>query len=568
MSFQTGLSGLQASSRNLDVIGNNIANANTTGNKASRAEFSGLVSSALSSASSGGAGIGVEVAAISQQFTQGNISTTNNNLDVAINGGGFFQLTQTNGSPAYTRDGSFKLDKDGYLKTNNGANLMGYPTDKAGGTTSVSIQKLQLPTSAPIGAAATTAISAEFNLDARAPLAVGAPAVTGPPTVAAVSVTPVSKYGTSITTYDSQGVAVPVTLYFSKVGPDLSAAPAVLTDAWDVFDPSSLDAANAALITNAAAIADPANAANKTTNAANAALHATNTAINKSYADLDTKNTAINSSNALLDIKNTALNAANTTTVGWVKLPTYALGTIAKLATKAADGLTTFTTAFPAGEPITKITSDLVPTFDVAGTGATVGPVITANLAITGTVASSPLFRMSFDTNGKLIPTTTPPTLTVTSPNPTIGNFDVALDINNVTQFGTAFAVTNLTQDGYTAGELTGLNIGDDGVITAKYSNGQSQAAGQLALADFRNIQGLSPLGGNAWAATYESGLAVQGSPGQGKFGALRSGSLEESNVDLTGELVNMMTAQRAYQANAQTIKTQDQIMTTLVNLR
>jgi len=114
MSFQTGLSGLNASSRNLDVIGNNIANANTTGMKTSRAEFSGLVSSALGAASSGGSGIGVEVANVAQLFTQGNISTTGNNLDAAINGSGFFQLTQNDGTPAYTRDGSFKLDKNGF----------------------------------------------------------------------------------------------------------------------------------------------------------------------------------------------------------------------------------------------------------------------------------------------------------------------------------------------------------------------------------------------------------------------------------------------------------------------
>jgi len=105
-------------------------------------------------------------------------------------------------------------------------------------------------------------------------------------------------------------------------------------------------------------------------------------------------------------------------------------------------------------------------------------------------------------------------------------------------------------------------------VISARYSNGQTQAAGQLALADFRNSQGLAQLGGNAWAETFESGQPISGAPSTGKFGALRSGALEDSNVELTQELVNMMTAQRAYQANAQTIKTQDQIMSTLVNLK
>jgi flagellar hook protein FlgE len=128
--------------------------------------------------------------------------------------------------------------------------------------------------------------------------------------------------------------------------------------------------------------------------------------------------------------------------------------------------------------------------------------------------------------------------------------------------------MTSLTQDGYAPGELASLSIGGNGVITARYSNGQTQFNGQITMADFRNVQGLTPLGSNSWAATIDSGLPMQGAPSQGKFGSLRAGALEESNVDLTSELVNMMTAQRAYQANAQTIKTQDQIMSTLVNLR
>jgi flagellar hook protein FlgE len=435
MSFQTGLSGLNASSRNLDVIGNNIANANTTGMKASRAEFSGLVSSALSSASSSGAGIGVEVAKVSQLFTQGNISTTNNNLDVAINGSGFFQLTQNDGSPAYTRDGSFKLDKDGYLRTNTGANLMGYPTDKAGTPTSASIQKLQLPTAAPIGANATTKITAEFNLDARI-------LDNAALTAAGKTTNPRSTFGTSLNVYDEQGVASPVNLYFEK---DAAA------NKWNIY--GGIDVA------------------------------------------------AVTGPPPIPAITFPLMGTAEFDTSGKLKL--LGAGT---------------------GTP------------DSAGTGLVFPP---------GTFAS-------------------------VNPNETSGliQTEITLGLATATQFGTAFAVSNLTQDGYTAGELTGLNIGQDGSITANYSNGQTQIAGKIALADFRNIQGLSPLGGNAWAATNESGLAVQGSPGLGKFGILRSGALEESNVDLTGELVNMMTAQRAYQANAQTIKTQDQIMQTLVNMK
>ena len=183
------------------------------------------------------------------------------------------------------------------------------------------------------------------------------------------------------------------------------------------------------------------------------------------------------------------------------------------------------------------------------------------------TAVTSSVGTLTFGTNGLLTSAGTA-ALNVTSPNPAIGTFPVTVDLSSVTQYGASFGVSNLTQDGYAPGELTGLKIGEDGVITARYSNGVTQAAGQLALADFRNVQGLAPTGGGNWVETFASGQPVQGSPGQGKLGVLRSGALEESNVDLTAELVNMMTAQRAYQANAQTIKTQDQVMSTLVNLR
>lgn len=465
MSFQTGLSGLNGASKSLDVIGNNIANANTVGMKYSRTEFSALVASQLSAAGgSTGPGIGVAVGTIAQQFTQGNISITGNNLDVAINGGGFFQITQPDGSTAYTRDGQFKLDAKGNLITNGGANIMGYPTDLLGNRTSITPQNMVIPTNAPIPAKATTAITAEFNLDARTKPAIQ----TSPPT-------PISTYGTTLTAFDSQGNEVPVNLYFVKRGPDTTVNPAVTVDTWDVFDATTVTAGTTALNTNAA-------------------TYATHKA-------------------------NVAYNTAN-----------------------------------PAP-------ADQKPTFAAAGTGA----FAAARLA---TVATGALFQLNYDVNGKLTSPSTTQNLTLTSSNTAIGPFTATLDVSKTTQYGTAFAVSNLTQNGYTAGDLTGITIDETGVITTKYSNGETQARGQLLLADFRNVQGLTQIGGGNWIESYASGQPVLGSPGQGKFGAVRSGSLEDSNVDLTGELVNMMTAQRNYQANAQTIKTQDQIMSTLVNLR
>jgi flagellar hook protein FlgE len=144
----------------------------------------------------------------------------------------------------------------------------------------------------------------------------------------------------------------------------------------------------------------------------------------------------------------------------------------------------------------------------------------------------------------------------------------IALDMSGATEFGSNFGVTNMSQDGYTAGQLTGVSVDNSGRLVAQYSNGQTKAAGQVELANFRNVQGLSPQGGNAWTQTAASGGPTVGVAGDGNLGTMNSGSLEESNVDLTAELVAMITAQRDYQANAQTIKTMDQAMQTLVNLR
>ena len=180
MAFQHGLSGLNASSKNLDVIGHNIANANTTGFKSSRAEFAEMVAASMGAGGGSNYGIGVEVAAVAQQFSQGNVTVTGNNLDVAINGNGFFKVLQPDGSAAYTRAGNFKLDKDGDLVTNGGAQVMGFRVDPATGLSTSEAQPLSFPTGAPIEAKQTLNMTATLNLDARAKDAAGDPAATPP----------------------------------------------------------------------------------------------------------------------------------------------------------------------------------------------------------------------------------------------------------------------------------------------------------------------------------------------------------------------------------------------------
>ena len=430
MGFQTGLAGLNAATKNLDIIGNNIANANTVGAKSSRAEFAALVSSAGTGGTEVGEGIGVAVAAVSQQFTQGSINITGNSLDVAINGGGFFQITTAEGKAAYTRDGQFKLDRSGNLVTNLEANVMGYTLDNLGQPTTVTPGKLVVPTGAPIAASQTGAITLEMNLDARAEVA-----------ALAKPVTPRTTYGTSVTTYDSQGLEVTLNLYFVRI---------------------ASTEASAAGVTPVVAASD-------------------------NY--------------------------------------------------EVYDSLT-------ATSPLS---------YD-PGTSPTPLPTLT----------------LKFDATGKLLSPSgsTLPKITIPTPNSVSADIVTTLDIRAVTQYASSFAVNRSTQDGYTAGDLTGVSIDQTGVLETKYSNGQTKRLAQLTLADFRNPQGLTPISGGAWVETFASGQPIQGLPSEGKFGELRSGAVEDSNVDLTAELVSMMTAQRSYQANVQTIKTQDQALQALVNLR
>jgi flagellar hook protein FlgE len=176
---------------------------------------------------------------------------------------------------------------------------------------------------------------------------------------------------------------------------------------------------------------------------------------------------------------------------------------------------------------------------------------------------------LDFDTNGALTGGASQ-SLSFALPASSGAATPLAFELNfaGSTQFGSSFGVNRVVQDGYASGRLTGISVGADGVVQGRYSNGQSRSLSQVVLANFNNPNGLASLGGNQWGETSESGPALVGAPGSASLGVLQSAAIEESNVDLTAELVNMITQQRAYQANAQSVKTQDQILQTLVNLR
>jgi flagellar hook protein FlgE len=420
MSFQQGLSGLNATSKNLDVIGNNVANANTFGAKASRAEFADMYATAMNGAGANAVGIGVTLGAVSQQFSQGNITTTANSLDLAINGAGFFQVSDGANPTMYSRNGQFKVDREGYLVNNQRQQLMGYPANAQGVIQPGQAVPLQLPT-AGINPNPTSDVTMELNLDSRAE-------VTLPTSGPQIDFNDPTTYNnaTSVTVYDQRGENVALTYYFQKAS----------ADQWNVY-----------VSANGASVLD--------------------------------------------------------------------------------DG----------GSPA--IPQPVVPLMQFDDTGA---------------APTSPTFPFSFD-----IPAGPTTALPITG---------VQLDLRGTTQYGSSFGVTDVTQNGFAPGQLSGIVVEGDGIVMARYSNGQSRPAGQIEFANFRNPQGLQPMGGNAWARTYASGDPILGTPGQGNMGVLQAGALEESNVDLTAELVQMMVAQRIYQANSQTIKTQDQVLQTLVNMR
>lgn len=443
MAFVQGLSGLNASAKALDVIGNNIANANTVGFKSSRAEFSDAYAAAVVGAQTNQAGLGSGETQITQQFTQGSISLSSRPLDVAISGGGFFRVQQPNGEIAYTRDGQFQMDKSGYLTLANGMKVTGYGSDPADATT---LKPLQIPLEQGVPVQ-TAKVNATYNLDSRKATI----NTETKPFDASDSTTFTSS--TSATIYDGNGDSYALSSYFIKTS----------DTTWNVkYSLQNIQTGQTYLL-------KPSDPTEPETSAASLGFSA-NGAL--------TAETGVSNPVATFDF------SSPDTYLGYPKEDS-----------EIGDGAAVFAANFSAGTPVK---------FSLGGT----------------------------------------------------------------TSYATSFSVNNLSQDGYGPGSLTGLSVGEDGSIVGQYSNGQTKTVGAVALTNFNRPEGLLSVGKNLLVETTASGTPISDRPGTGTFGVLQSGALEDSNVDLTSELVNMITMQRAYQANAQTIKTGDQLTQTLLNMR
>ena len=473
MGFQQGLSGLNGSAKALEAIGNNISNANTVGFKQANPQFADVFASSISGAgSSSQVGIGTSVKSITQEFTQGNITSTNNPLDIAINGNGFYRMVDATGAPTYTREGQFQVNKDGYMVNSSGLRLSGVMPATGSTPVPIFIDTSNIPP-VPTGAGVpvATGLVMGLNLDSRETLPINAWDQTQSPPVSKFNPTDPTTYNksTSATVYDSLGNAHQLGLFFVKVPAGFSTA-------------------------------DPADATAPTQDW-------------KVYANIDNG-------------KNDANSAA------------VAGGS-------PRDLMQPFTLTFSSSGKLLLSTDSA----DNGGAVSTTAGLFTAQL-FPSVVSSA------------AVPVGPAPTV-VGSQGP-----GFALNLSSTTQYGNVFGVNSITQDGYTSAQLSGLAVSQDGTVSGRYSNGQSKALGQITLTSFKNPNGLMSLGGNQWAETAASGQPQIGTPGAGANGILQSSAVEESNVDLTKQLVDMITQQRTYQANAQTIKTMDQILQTLVSMR
>lgn len=436
MSFNIALSGINASQKQLDVTSNNIANVNTTGFKGSRAEFADVYSSSVFANANTQVGNGVQTAAVTQQFSQGALQSTNNALDLAIKGDGFFVTSGgvTDLDKTYTRSGAFQVNDSGYVTTAQGQYLQVYQVNSDGTPKAVSLDStvpLQIPDQAG-KPQQTSTITASLNLPANG-TAVN-PANFNP------SDSSTYTSSTSVVTYDSLGQSHTMTQYFLK----------------------------------------------------------------------DSTTTNTNTWRMLTYVDNKPVNITGGSTLS------STLPTAATLVFDSQGVLDTTVTTNPNPNPIT-----------------------TESLGTAGVI-----------TNGA------DATQTLTVKFPTI------------TQYASAFTVNSISQDGSTVGQLTKVNIDSSGLVQAAYSNGTTAYLGMVAMAKFPNPQGLTQIGDTSWKASLTSGTAVPSMAGVGTVGSVQSSALESSNTDLSSELVNLIAAQRNYQANSRALEVNSSLQQTILQIR
>lgn len=537
MAFQQGLSGLNTAAKALDVVSNNIANAATVGYKGAQAQFADVYAASLGIGSANQVGIGASMSKVQQQFTQGNISNSNNPLDIAINGSGFYRLQKsaTDQTITYTRNGQYHLDDQGYIINATGNNLTGYPVVN-GVTNRAQLVPIQLDTTGVVPRATGTAtnnagVVTQINFDDRdlKSLTSASPNNLSPWT-SNTSFPPndlnTFNYSTSVTVYDQKGNDHSLSMYFTRVSNSSGAVPA--KNLWEMhFVLDDQDITNDVVAATSGRTGVP-------------------TVEFGADGNIVTTGFAVTSGMTMTDTVAADLTGGNT-----LAFAPNAAGVVVT----NADGSVTYTEDVGFGGDYVVTASGI--TFP-AGTTITDGQGLQVTYTTSATAMASD-YQFNLDVTAL---STDFPQFAQLFPN------NIPLNFDNSTLFGSGYDVNKLTQDGYPYGRLSGVSVSADGVLRGNYSNGQTKDIAQIVLVDFISPTGLVSLGNNQWAETAASGQPLIGDPGTGNRGVLQASAVEDANVDLTQELVNLITFQRNYQANAQSIKTQDQVMQTLVNLR
>lgn len=532
--FGISVSGIKNSQKHLDVTSNNIANANTYGFKKSRAEFADMYASSLYSSGKTNVGLGVQNTVVSQQFTQGSLSgDTGNGLDMAIQGNGFFVLSGdlTSSGHTYTRNGAFHTNNEGYIVTATEDYLQGWDVNPDGTSSS-----LDLNATHPIQIPSDTGAPKESN---SISIGVNLPADSDP-------LKPVSDGGTGQITWGGANVTLqPNDLQYGRY----------LDENGALQTPTAGTENN--YVKQYFSNFDPADSSTYT-NTTSQTIH-------------DSLGRAHTLTYYMLNMGESAANSNEST---WVVIP------------------------FVDGQPV-----DIAPANGEQ-------PTLISTVEGNNSGANYFGFRINFDANGEMISDSTVPSnvtfaqadatqgagasirnglltaagvtdinfpdLTVDA-NGTLGSLltganqaqNLALDFN-ATQYGSSkFKVSVApTNDGYATGNLLSVSVDENGVIYGEYSNGIRQAIAKIAMADFTNTQGLTKESDTQWSESMSSGPAIASEANTGTVGSIIGSNLEMSNVDLTSELVELITAQRNYQANAQSLQTQNTVMDSILSIR
>ena len=615
-SFNIPLSGLNADSTALNTIANNLSNMNTTAFKAQTTNFSDLMYQQVGSTGSGDqiqVGTGVQVADNSADFSTGSISSDGIQTDAAIDGTGFFILDNGGGSQLYTQDGNFQTSSTGTLESSNGLAVMGYAATNGVVNSSGGLTDITIPTTgsgmAPL---ATGTITITQNLDSSD--AVGA-STSSPVTIydsLGQSYSGTVTYTKTGTNQWSYSVSVPDTLssspaaaatVTSTVTPTSTVSGTNTINTYDFGSsggtlPSGSSTGTLATVDGGTtlsfggtSVAVPAGGESVSDLAGQInglGVAGVSASVTGGVLTVTSPTATAITGTVSQDIAGATLNYTFGSSGGTVA--TVDPGTDLTISGLTSSGTSTTITAptVTAGESLATYAADLTTALSNAGiTGVTVATtgntlsITGANLSTSGSVVQDPVASanatgtLTFDASGNLVsPSTNISNVTFSGLSdgaaPLSMNWDLfgTSGTGSISQTSSSSLTSGATQNGYPAGEYNGtFAIGSDGTITAKYSNGKTQAVGQLALANVSNLQGLNAVGSTDYKTTAASGLATIAAAGSNGLGTIEGGSLEASNVNISAEFSDLIVAQRAFEANAKSVTTFDTITQETINM-